>query len=426
MVERKFLSTPYGAYLNREVPSEDIELTHVGPGTPGGEYLRRFWQPVGFVADLDDRPRRIRLLGEDLVLFRDGRGQIGLLQVLCPHRGASLEFGRVADRGLRCCYHGWLFDVDGRILETPGESPTSTLKDRLCHGAYPTREHQGLIFAYLGPPDRRPPLPILDVFDLPGYRRIPTSWMWPANWVQIRENAMDPAHTYFLHTTVSGPQFTEQFAAMPEHEWQETPLGMVYIATRRVKDDLVWVRICEVILPNFHQFPSNWNEPSDEQLGVPPMLFDWAVPLDDTHTLVIGYYLQDESADVDVRALLEDVPGQSPHRPYVERQRWPGDYEAQVLGRPISVHALEHLAATDRGVTMFRNLLRRGIRAVRDGDERRLWPSGADGVLSTYAQDSFVRAPVHGADGDADRRLLRELGRKVMAARYLLGRSRSG
>ncbi len=418
MAPRTFLTHPYSAYLNRDVPREDEELTHVGPGTPGGEYLRRFWQPVAFSADMGQRPRRIRILGEDLVLFRDGGGHVGLLQLYCSHRGASLEFGLVSERGLRCCYHGWLYDVDGAILETPGEPRSSSLKARLCHGAYPIHQYNGLIFVYMGPPAHRPPFPIYDTFELPGYRRVLTSWVWPCNWIQIRENAMDPAHTYFLHTIVSGAQFNDEFGMMPEHEWHETPLGLVYVATRRVRD-LIWTRICEVILPNIHQFPSNWNDLDEERIFIRPMLLDWAVPLDDTHTMIIGFYLQDERSDVDVKALLEDVPGQSPHRPYPERQRRPGDYEAQVLGRPVTVHALEHLASTDRGVTMFRTLVRKGIRAVGAEALDRISVAGEGQVVPTYAQDTILRIPANGGSEEADRELLRETGRKVLAGHYL-------
>ena len=111
-----FLNTTYSAYHHREFPPEDTELTQVGPGTPGGEYLRRFWQPIITSAEVQDLPRRLRILGEDLVAFRDKSGATGLLELYCPHRGTSLEFGLVCDKGLRCCYHGWLVDVDGKIL----------------------------------------------------------------------------------------------------------------------------------------------------------------------------------------------------------------------------------------------------------------------------------------------------------------------
>jgi phenylpropionate dioxygenase-like ring-hydroxylating dioxygenase large terminal subunit len=145
-----FLNTAYGAYHHRERPGDDEELTRVGPGTPCGEYLRRFWQPVSLSEELRDLPRRLRILGEDLVAFRDRSGAVGLLELHCPHRGTSLEFGLISDKGIRCCYHGWLFDVDGTILETPGEPPDSTLKDRLFHGAYPVREYGGLVLRIWG------------------------------------------------------------------------------------------------------------------------------------------------------------------------------------------------------------------------------------------------------------------------------------
>ena len=125
----KLIDSPYNAYQNAsEILGEDAELTHVGPGTPGGEYLRRFWHPIAFTNSLEDVPLRVRIMGEDLVLFRDKSSRIGLLALHCSHRGTSLEYGIIQERGLSCCYHGWHFDVDGRILDTPAEPPESKLK----------------------------------------------------------------------------------------------------------------------------------------------------------------------------------------------------------------------------------------------------------------------------------------------------------
>ena len=245
MATAPFLKTRYGGYFHRDVPEEDAELTHVGPGTPGGEYLRRFWQPVCFSDELKDLPLRLKIMGEDLVAFRDKSGAAGLLELHCPHRGTSLEFGLVGDRGIRCCYHGWLFGVDGAILETPGEPADSTLKDRLFHGAYPIHEANGVVFAYMGPPEKQPPFPVYDTYDRPGYRMIPgRKYFYPCNWLQIFENTMDPAHTAFLHTIVSGAMFTEEFGVLPELDFVETPIGMIYVATRRVGDN-VWARMVE-------------------------------------------------------------------------------------------------------------------------------------------------------------------------------------
>ena len=157
----------YGGYYQREVPPEDPELTHVGPGTPCGEYLRKYWQPVCLSQQLTDVPLAIRILGEDLVAFRDQSGRLGVMHRHCSHRGTSLEFGIVSERGIRCCYHGWLFDADGTILETPGEPPNSRLKDRIRHGAYTAFEHNGLVFAYMGPPEEKPDFPMFEEYDPP-------------------------------------------------------------------------------------------------------------------------------------------------------------------------------------------------------------------------------------------------------------------
>ena len=223
-----FLTKAYSGYHHRERPAEDEELTRVGPGTPCGEYLRRFWQPIVLSGELGELPRRLRILGEDLVAFRDKSGAIGLLELHCPHRGTSLEFGLIGDKGIRCCYHGWLFGVDGTIIETPGEPADSTLKERLFHGAYPVHEHAGLVFAYLGPPDKQPPFPVLDTYDLPGYRLVPRAGnVWECNWLQVKENSMDPAHLAFLHTLPGSEGFTDDLGALGEWDWMETPAGMV-------------------------------------------------------------------------------------------------------------------------------------------------------------------------------------------------------
>ena len=129
------IASPYSGYFLRDVPAEDAELTHVGPGTPCGELMRRYWHPVALSSDVTDLPLAARILGEDLVVFRDGSNRVGVLHRHCSHRGTSLEYGIPSEKGIRCCYHGWLFDVDGRILETPGEPPDSKLKDSFVHGA---------------------------------------------------------------------------------------------------------------------------------------------------------------------------------------------------------------------------------------------------------------------------------------------------
>lgn len=412
MAERTpFLNTAYSAYHHRERPAEDHELTRVGPGTPCGEYLRHFWQPVILSEELRELPRRLRILGEDLVAFRDHRGAVGLLELHCPHRGTSLEFGLISGKGIRCCYHGWLFDVDGTILETPGEPSDSTLKDRLYHGAYPVREYRGLVFAYMGPPDKQPAFPIFDTFDLPGYRlvaRAPT--LWECNWLQVKENSMDPAHLAFLHTLPGSEGFTEDLGALGVWDWMETPAGMVYLDTRR-QGDRVWVRVADFIPPNIHQFPPNADAMANRTGVNRPAATTWAVPLDDTHTMQIGFYRAPEGREPRRGAGF----GQDASRPYHERQRIPGDYDAQVsIHGGIARHGLEHLASTDRGVTLLRNMIRRGIRAAQNGADPRHADRPQGEVISTYAHDRIVEGIPPASTPEQDRQLLREVARSVV------------
>ena len=250
----KIWQKPNSGYYLRDVPSPDAELTRTDPNTPMGELMRRFWQPVCLAAELTDLPLAIRILGEDLVAFRDKGGRIGVLARHCTHRGTSLEYGIISERGLRCCYHGWLFDTDGTILETPGEPPASRLKERCMQGAYPAREYEGLIFAYMGPPEQLPEFPLLDTYAARGNRMVPYSVQYPCNWLQVKENFVDPAHAYFLHSNITTVQFSDAWAQQPTYDFAETPdgQGMYYITVRRV-DDRVWVRSNHIWLPNCGQ-----------------------------------------------------------------------------------------------------------------------------------------------------------------------------
>jgi len=405
--------TPYDGYHRRAVPPPDPELTEVGPGTAGGEYLRRFWQPVAFVRELGPAPLRVRILGEDLVVFRDRAGQIGVLHLHCAHRGTSLEFGIPVERGIRCCYHGWVYDVDGRCLETPGEPAGSRLCERVVQGAYPTHEFTGLVFAYLGPPDRRPPFPRYDSYEVPGLVLMPPAkFALPCNWLQVKDNSMDPVHTAFLHALSSGYQFTEAFGAVPEFDWRMTEAGMVYIATRRL-GDLVWVRVCDFMPPNVHQFTREIEEATAPKPASRPVIIRWAVPNDDTTTTNFELAQVDPAWGLTPEQVGRPGFGQSDDRPYDERQRFPADFDAQSSQRTIAVHALEHLGSADRGVIMLRRIVRDGIRAVAEGKD----PWGTDveegRTIRTFTQDVVFRIPP-AADAEADRALLRATGRKVV------------
>ncbi len=406
----RFLRGEYAGYQGALGKlAEDKELTRVGPGTPGGEYLRRFWHPVAFTADLADVPVRVRFLGEDLALFKDRSGRIGLLALNCSHRGTSLEFGIIQDRGIMCCYHGWVFDVNGRILATPGEPADSTLKDRLWHGAYPVHAFKGLIFAYMGPPEHRPPFPVYDSFELADYRLEPWGGnVLPCNWIQVKENAMDPVHTSFLHSI----NFTESFGVIPDLDFCDTPLGMMYVGVRRIADN-VWVRSTEMIMPNLHQLAPTFETGEAPKTFSRPMQSIWAVPLDDTHTMNIGFNHYDELNPPDMDKYYTGTDfGQMPDRPYEERQRLPGDYDAQVSIGPVAVHAREHLGATDRGVSQFRRLVRQGIRDTAAGKDPVPAAQRSKGPIRSYAHDTIRRAPPE-SDDDADAALLRRIGNEV-------------
>ncbi len=419
----------FGAYANREVPAEDVRLTHVGPGTPCGEYLRRFWQPVGHTKDLKDLPVPIRIMGEDLVLFRDRAGRVGLLQRQCCHRGTSLEFGLIAERGIRCCYHGWLFDVDGTILETPAEPETSRLKDLLFQGAYPTREYSGLVFAYMGPSEPPPPFPQLDMFEVPGYRLEPgdpEQNIKPCNWLQVQDNVLDIGHETFLHARSSGLQINDAggrplaaLADLPELDFFETPIGVLCTSTRRVGHS-IWVRGLEHIAPNIAQIPRTpalppAYAPGTDRITVRPRATRWRVPVDDYHTLELSL-VRVREGEANTYSKQASLARRSNYgdRPFEERQRFPGDYDAQVSQRAIARHGLEHLASTDRGVALFRRQLRRGIDAVAEGKEPaeslRAFPA------RTYGFETLVRrSPAN--DAAADRQLLHDTTRRLVEAR---------
>ena len=282
---------PYSGYLLRRIPEADSELTAVGPGTPMGEYMRRFWQPVCLSEELTTLPKAIRVLGEDLVAYRDRTGTVGVLHRHCSHRGTSLEYGIVTDRGLRCCYHGWLFDADGTILETPGEPPASRLMGTFRHGAYPALEREGLLFVFMGPPTEQPPFTIYDTAEVPGNELVPFSIAHPCNWLQIHENHMDPMHSVFLHVQLGSNQLPKSWGELPVLDFRETDdgAGMVYISNRRKDDETIWVRNQQSHLPNFVQIAGIFDLGSEERYFTRAGMEWWTVPNDDTNSTVFGW-----------------------------------------------------------------------------------------------------------------------------------------
>jgi nitrite reductase/ring-hydroxylating ferredoxin subunit len=354
----------------------DAELTEVGPGTPAGELMRRYWQPVGVSSTLGDLPTPVRVLGEDLVLFRDGRGRPGLLDAHCCHRGTSLEYGRVEHAGVRCCYHGWLFDVEGRCLEMPCEPEDSAYPEKVRQPWYPCREYGGLVFAYMGPPVRQPVFPRYDIAERGEGVVIPddTSYglgggvVLDCNWLQIYENVMDPFHVAVLHSTFSGGQFSSAMNLRPQVSWERAEHRVSSTQTRELADGRVFRRVTEILLPNIRIVPNvgGGDREGLERAGH----IGWIVPIDDTHTRMYSL----------LRVPLRDgqpvFPPRARHDGKLwaelndeEHHRMPGDKEAIVSQGTIAIHASEHLATSDRGVIMTRRMVKAAIDAVARGED---------------------------------------------------------
>ena len=407
----------FASYAGRQsIPnvSENAELTHVGPGTPCGEYMRRFWQPVELSSELRELPIAVRILGEDLVLFRTKSNGVGLLGRNCCHRGTSLEYGIVTEEGISCCYHGWHYGIDGVILETPND-PDSQIKETLRHTAYPVHEYKGILFAYMCPADDVPDFPIMDTWEDPESTLVPYCYLYPCNWLQALENTQDPVHSVFLHTRISGAQFEESWGVLPNVNWVDTPLGMMNVNVRRWKDK-VWVRTTELILPNLNQIGANTEKGEQEKYLQRIAGCRWFRPTDDTNTEIIGWRIFNDRVDSGPRDLdrigknKTDIFGQMDEgRSYEECQRHPGDLEAIVSQGPITVHARENLAATDTGVTKLRTLVRRGINAVQKGRPFVSAPRRARGSVPTYTQDTVIPLAAQSDDDE----FIRDVGAKV-------------
>jgi phenylpropionate dioxygenase-like ring-hydroxylating dioxygenase large terminal subunit len=351
-----------------KIPEPDYALTAVGPGTPCGDLLRRYWMPVCLSEDLKDSPKRVRILGEDLIAFRDGQGNAGLLFFRCSHRGTSLEYGKVEERGIRCCYHGWLYDVTGNILDMPLEPAGSPFKNYIQHPCYPVREFGSLVFAYMGPLDKMPEFPIYDVWTQPG--KTLTAKMGPrvggavdCNWVQSQENIVDALHVLWLHSNQAGQQLgTELYGRWPKKlEYEETELGMKFTMTHELPDGREWQNIWEMVMP-FTVFMSYTGEPVTRKA----QNIAFCVPIDDTHQIGAGIRCVSPNED-DGKSHADYGPLARKDHSYEYTQRNPDDKEAQEGQGPIAIHALEHLVTSDQGVILFRKILRESIRAVREG-----------------------------------------------------------
>jgi phenylpropionate dioxygenase-like ring-hydroxylating dioxygenase large terminal subunit len=354
-------------------PETDLDLVSVGRGTPGGELLRRYWHPVVVASEVGDVPVAVRALGEDLILFKSLSGQFGLVYPRCCHRGTTLYYGKVEDRGIRCCYHGWLFGTDGKCLDQPCEPNGGDKRDNYRQPWYPVEKRYGLVFAYMGPPDRMPILPRYEALEA----LAPGEWIEPdgrslgsggdviapCNWFQHWENVMDPYHVAILHSAFSGIQFVPEMAIMPNVSFEPSPLGVTSTQVRNV-DGKVFRRVTEVAMPTLRVVPNPWapafNRPV-ESIG-------WTLPIDDTHYRIFTAGRASESGP----HYFPPKGLRSGNRRWQdmseeERQRAPGDWEAQVGQGSITFHSEEHLASSDRGVAMLRRFFRKQIEIVAAG-----------------------------------------------------------
>jgi nitrite reductase/ring-hydroxylating ferredoxin subunit len=258
--------------LSRE---ENTLLTQTNSGAPMGEYFRRFWLPALLASELpspDCPPVRIRLLGENLIAFRDSNGRVGLLDEFCAHRGASLFLGRNEECGLRCVYHGWKFDVNGVCVDMPNEPPEYAFENKVRTTSYLAREHGGLIWAYMGPRESVPELPKLEWARVPDTHRYVSKRLQQTNYLQAVEGGIDSSHSNFLHASVEAfrrtPSYIEKVKdsgnlrakyhlldQAPQFTVKKTDYGLLVAVRRNAEEDTYYWRLTQFLLPAYTMIP---------------------------------------------------------------------------------------------------------------------------------------------------------------------------
>ncbi|MGH7853573.1 MAG: Rieske 2Fe-2S domain-containing protein [Candidatus Binatia bacterium] len=263
---------------------EDNELvTRTNPGTPMGDLIRRYWVPALLSEEIparDDPPARVKLLGEDLLAFRDTQGRIGLIGERCAHRGTSLFFGRNEKCGLRCIYHGWKYDTEGNIVDTPAEPSGSDFRKKLRHTAYPTHESNGIVYAYLGPRELMPIFPNYEWTQVPLEFTYVTKGLLECNYLQGLEGECDSSHLSFLHRSFTNERNQTLYKSdtAPFYETEDTDFGVRLIATRNAADNQHYVRFSAFVMPVYGCVPAG--RPTNELEGFEIHTY---VPADDTH-----------------------------------------------------------------------------------------------------------------------------------------------
>jgi 5,5'-dehydrodivanillate O-demethylase len=360
--------------------AENEMLTRVGPGTPAGELLRRYWHPVATAIDVtEEKPiKAVKLLGEKLVVFRlplgpgETQPRYGLVAEQCKHRLASLAYGRVDAEGIRCPYHGWKYATDGRCLEQPAEPPE--YKNKIRQPAYPVQKLAGLLWAYMGPQ----PVPLLPRWDVlareDGRRWVTIESVIDCNWLQPMENSVDPSHLYWLHGTQfkSGHLDLHMKQYEEKHEFIRFEYG---IMKRRVTPgknpgDPPMADEHPLVFPAALRHVTN-DVRAGRKGGMRHNL-QIRVPLDDTHTQV--YRVNFVPSATERSPLDQDPPFE--HRPLKDAD---GNYYMDIVSAqdsmawetqgPITDRTQENLGAGDRGIVMFRRLLKEQIEIVRAGGE---------------------------------------------------------
>jgi phenylpropionate dioxygenase-like ring-hydroxylating dioxygenase large terminal subunit len=374
-------------------------LTRTGPGTPGGEMMRRYWLPVGLSADITTAaPMPVRILSEDLVLFRDDVGRLGLLQRHCPHRCTDLSFGRLEDGGLRCLYHGWLWDVGGNCLEQPAEPPESTYKDEVKALSYPCREVAGMIFTYMGQ-GQPPEFPQYSCFDVPEAHRWVMRSVMECNYLQALDGNIDPAHLSYLHRPAGrvddrdvpgSDKSADMFYAedrRPHLDLEDTDYGIRIFSIRNAGNDKQYVRTTNFLMPCAAAIVGNEGRVNEGYA------IHWHVPIDDYHNARYDFVHNRvhpiDKAKYDQRFGNRTAPdGVSlrllQNRYFQDRQAMQTEnftgmgksfnvhdaFACESMG-PISDKTQEHLATTDRIIVRARAQLLEAIKDVSEGKEPR-------------------------------------------------------
>ena len=387
---------------------ENRRITRVGPGAPMGNLMRRYWLPAALSEELpepDGAPVRVRLLGEDLIAFRDSSGKVGLGDAFCPHRRAPMFFGRNEECGLRCVYHGWKFDAAGTCVDMPSEPPDSLFKTKVTIAAYPTCEGGGIVWTYMGPPETMPPPPDYELVRAPATHRHTSKTYEECNWLQALEGGIDSVHVTFLHNMNIADQ-SWLHAVAPEVEFERTGYGHVGVAMHK-RADAQYVRSFHYVMPS-QTIRARSTAPRGGAAPVPTMTGHIWVPIDD-ETCWIYNWMYSYSPQIPIERSFalarESEQGRGPDdllpgyrlkanrandylldRGVQKRQTFSGipgintqDYAIQEGMGPIVDRSKEHLAVSDRVIILTRQLLLEAVDAAEAGEPVR----GADPATYT-------------------------------------------